>query len=123
VCQSHHVSQEQGLAIPAGVCAVCRCFLSREKTNNVYATDDEDDDDSDADVSSVEEDMRLLYVALTRAQRGLWLGVAETKNDLSGNAAKGTLKRSALSVLLNRQARGDLGQQLHALWGTARTFM
>ena len=110
--------KSKGLQYPLVFVPFAGAFSVEKKTNNVYATDDEGDDDSDADVSSVEEDMRLLYVALTRAQRGLWLGVAETKNDLSGNAAKGTLKRSALSVLLNRQARGDLGQQLHALWGS-----
>jgi exodeoxyribonuclease V beta subunit len=62
--------------------------------------------------------MRLLYVALTRAQRGLWMGVAETKNDLSKATTKSDLKLSALSQLLMRKERGDLANQLHALWGT-----
>jgi exodeoxyribonuclease V beta subunit len=47
----------------------------------------------------------------------LWLGVSETHNDISGVAAKGSLKRSALSRLLNRQQRGDLSTQLDELWG------
>jgi exodeoxyribonuclease V beta subunit len=66
----------------------------------------------------VEEDMRLLYVALTRAQRGLWMGVAETKFDLSKATTKSDLKLSALSQLLMRKERGDLANQLRDLWGT-----
>jgi exodeoxyribonuclease V beta subunit len=43
--------------------------------------------------------------------------VAETKFDLSKATAKAELKRSALSLLLKRETRGDLGQQLHKVWG------
>ena len=45
-------------------------------------------------------------------------GRGRDRRDLSGDAAKGTLKRSALSRLLNRRERGDLQTQLHALWAT-----
>ena len=68
------------------------------------------DDDPDA---SVEEDLRLIYVALTRAKRALWLGVAETTEDINSDGTK----RSALSLLLQRRARGDLLTQLGTLWG------
>ncbi|MEY4727212.1 MAG: hypothetical protein RLZ36_1839, partial [Pseudomonadota bacterium] len=50
-------------------------------------------------------------------QRALWLGLAETYGDISGDATKGTLKQSATAQLLQRQQRGDLAAQLHALWG------
>ena len=60
--------------------------------------------------------MRLLYVALTRAQQAVWLGLAETRNDITGDQAKGNLKRSAVSQLLMRQKRGDLLSQLQTLW-------
>ncbi len=110
--------KSKGLQYPLVFVPFAGAFGVEKKAKTNYAQDNEADDDSDAEATSVEEDMRLLYVALTRAQRGLWLGVAETKNDLSGNADKGTLKRSALSALLARQSRGDLSHQLHSLWGT-----
>ena len=51
-----------------------------------------------ADDARISEDMRLLYVALTRASHALWLGVAALK---SGNAKKPQVERSALGYLLN----------------------
>ena len=43
------------------------------------------------------EDMRLLYVALTRAQYALWLGVAPIAK---GNSKSGALEKSAVGYLL-----------------------
>jgi len=63
--------------------------------------------------ASVEEDVRLIYVALTRAERALWLGLAETTHDIDSAG----LRRSAVSHLLQRQRRGDLIDQVKALWG------
>ncbi|GLR63590.1 exodeoxyribonuclease V subunit beta [Marinospirillum insulare] len=51
-----------------------------------------------ANDARISEDMRLLYVALTRASHALWLGVAALK---SGNAKKPQVERSALGYLLN----------------------
>lgn len=51
------------------------------------------------------EGIRLLYVALTRAQRGIWMGVAPLKNDFRKDATQG---KSALSRLLGRQSAQDL---------------
>ena len=74
----------------------------------------DDEEDSDITESSVDEDMRLLYVALTRAKRGMWLGLAATSSGLSG---KGThLKRSAVSELLQRQSHDDVPDRLQALF-------
>ena len=50
-----------------------------------------------ADDERLGEDMRLLYVALTRARHGLWLGIAPLKQ---GNAKKIQLERSAIGHLL-----------------------
>ena len=75
----------------------------------------DDDEDTDITESSVDEDMRLLYVALTRAKRGMWLGLAATANSLSGDGKK--LKRSAVSELLQRQNHEDLPDSLHAVFG------
>ena len=96
-------------------------FAGSFKTDSNPTTgnkDDESRNDELLEPSSVDEDMRLLYVALTRAQHGLWLGVAETFKGMSGSVSKKNLKLSALSKLLQRQERSDLSKQLHALWGT-----
>ncbi len=110
--------KSKGLQYPLVFVPFAGAFAVEKKAKTNFAQDDEGEDDSDAEATSVEEDMRLLYVALTRAQRGLWMGVAETKNDVSKATAKTELKRSALSLLLKREVRGDLGKQLHSLWGT-----
>jgi len=113
--------KSKGLQYPLVFVPFAGAFAVEKKAKTNFSQEDksdEGDDDSDAEATSVEEDMRLLYVALTRAQRGLWMGVAETKNDLSKATAKTELKRSALSLLLKREARGDLSSQLHSLWGT-----
>ncbi len=111
--------KSKGLQYPLVFVPFAGAFGVEKKAKSNFAQEDEGDDDGDPTATSVEEDMRLLYVALTRAKRGLWLGVAETKNDLSGSADKNTLKRSALSLLLNRQARGDLRSRLDAVWKTS----
>jgi exodeoxyribonuclease V beta subunit len=50
-----------------------------------------------ADDERLAEDLRLLYVALTRAQHACWLGVADLKR---GNTHGSILHRSALGYLL-----------------------
>ncbi|MFY1666763.1 exodeoxyribonuclease V subunit beta [Pseudomonas sp. Pseu.R1] len=50
-----------------------------------------------ADDERLAEDLRLLYVALTRAQHACWLGVADLKR---GNTKGSILHRSALGYLL-----------------------
>ena len=69
-------------------------------------------DSSRADEERLAEDIRLLYVALTRAQRALWLGAAQVSGDVDG---KKPVAKSALSVLLGRTAPDDLAQRLQ-LW-------
>jgi exodeoxyribonuclease V beta subunit len=110
--------KSKGLQYPLVFVPFAGAFAVEKKAKTNFAQDDEGEDDSDPTATSVEEDMRLLYVALTRAQRGLWMGVAETKNDLSKATTKSDLKLSALSHLLMRKERGDLANQLHTLWGT-----
>jgi len=55
------------------------------------------------------EDIRLLYVALTRAEQGLWVGITPTRGDVYGNSPK---IKSAVSALLGRQTPADLAQCL-----------
>lgn len=50
-----------------------------------------------ADDERLAEDLRLLYVALTRSEHACWLGVADLKR---GNANSSQLHRSALGYLL-----------------------
>lgn len=73
---------------------------------------DDHEDGDDQGESPVAEDIRLLYVALTRAERGLWLGVAPRTKEFTETYPQG---QSALSHLLGRQSADDLGQRL-ALW-------
>ncbi len=108
--------KSKGLQYPLVFVPFAGAFGVEKKAKTHFAQEDEGDDDCDTEATSVEEDMRLLYVALTRAQRGLWMGVAETKNDLNKATTKSELKLSALSRLLMRKERGDLGQQLRDLW-------
>jgi len=51
-----------------------------------------------ADDERLSEDMRLLYVAVTRAQHAVWLGIAPLK---SGNSNSPQLERSAIGHVLN----------------------
>ena len=111
--------KSKGLQYPLVFVPFAGSFKTETAAKSTYTDDDEDISDKEAP-SSVAEDMRLLYVALTRAQRALWLGMAETYGDLSGDAAKGTLKQSATAKLLQRQQRGDLATQLNALWGSCQ---
>ena len=53
---------------------------------------------NDADDARLSEDMRLLYVAVTRARHAVWLGIAALK---SGPAKRPRLERSAIGHVLN----------------------
>ena len=61
------------------------------------------------DGARLAEDIRLLYVALTRAEQGLWLGVAQVKGDVDGDKPQ---VLSALSAVLQRKTEQDLAQRL-----------
>ncbi|MDF0731597.1 exodeoxyribonuclease V subunit beta [Pseudomonas entomophila] len=69
-----------------------------------------------ADDERLAEDLRLLYVALTRAQYACWLGIADLKR---GNQKTSQLHRSALGYLLGGgmplAASGQLADWLQAL--------
>jgi exodeoxyribonuclease V beta subunit len=65
-----------------------------------------------ADEERLAEDLRLLYVALTRAQHACWLGVADLKR---GNQKSSQLHRSALGYLLGG-GQALPGSQLLGAW-------
>ncbi|MBL1377144.1 exodeoxyribonuclease V subunit beta [Zobellella iuensis] len=76
----------------------------------------DEDDLALADRERLGEDLRLLYVALTRARHACWLGLADLK---VGNARASRLHRSALGYLLGGGAElpasAALGDWLHPL--------
>jgi exodeoxyribonuclease V beta subunit len=57
------------------------------------------------DAQRLWEDIRLLYVAMTRAKQAMWLGVANRSQDFT---ASGSGPRSALSYVLGRRSADDL---------------
>ena len=68
-------------------------------------------DSGQDDALRLAEDIRLLYVALTRAEQAVWVGITPTRGDVDGKSPK---VKSAVSALLGRQAPGDLAQCLQA---------
>ena len=89
-----------------------------EKSKKPAEDEDEDSEEPDITESNEHEDMRLLYVARTRAKRGLWLGLASTQSSLSLKSKDKPLRLSAVSRLLQRENHEDLWGQLNKLWGT-----
>ncbi len=71
-------------------------------------------DNGKDDTLRLAEDIRLLYVAMTRAEQALWVGVSQMKGDVEGDKPK---VKSAISKLLGRQAVGDLAPCLKG-WAT-----
>jgi exodeoxyribonuclease V beta subunit len=62
-------------------------------------------DSGTSDAERLAEDLRLLYVAMTRAERALWLGLTPYRGDVDGKSPQ---VKSAVSQLLQREAIGDL---------------
>lgn len=79
---------------------------------SLYRAEDKDSGRDDAERLS--EDIRLLYVALTRAKQALWLGVAQVKGDVDGKTPQ---VKSAVSALLGRSTPDDLWDKLQAWAG------
>jgi exodeoxyribonuclease V beta subunit len=73
-----------------------------------------------ADRERLQEDLRLLYVALTRARYACWLGIACCR---SGNSSTPSLHKSAFGYVLSGDEvirPGDLLPRLQALRGDSR---
>ncbi|MGZ0079554.1 exodeoxyribonuclease V subunit beta [Methylomonas sp. YC3] len=71
-----------------------------------------------SDEERLQEDLRLLYVAMTRARHACWLGIAPVK---SGSTKDCQLEKSAMGALLNWQAKmpiSALAEQLIELKGS-----
>ena len=76
-------------------------------------------DSAKDDADRLAEDIRLFYVALTRAENALWVGMAEVKGDVDGTSPQA---KSAVSKLLRRQAQGDLAQRLQT-WAACKDIV
>ena len=71
----------------------------------------------DAELQRLREDLRLLYVALTRARHAVWMGAAPLRH---GRQARCLLARSALGHLLGAGPQTEAAQLeslLRATWG------
>lgn len=69
------------------------------------------------DAERLQEDLRLLYVAMTRARHACWLGIAPVK---TGASKACQLDKSAFGAVLDWQAKtpaSELGERLAALQG------
>lgn len=81
---------------------------------------DEKDARRDAERDAMQENLRLLYVAVTRARHGCWLGVASTR---LGKGKDAQLEKTAFGHLLaggEPIAHGTLQSRLEALVGDGR---
>ncbi len=82
--------------------------------------DVDDDDRAAADLEQRQEEMRLLYVALTRARHALWLGVAPLKD---GNGDRCAFHRSAFGWLIGGDTplgESDIAARLHRVFDGQR---
>ena len=111
--------KSKGLEYPLVFVPFLGSFKTPPKDDAKEAVEAEDEDGQEPDIteSNVDEDMRLLYVALTRAKRALWLGVASSRGSLAGEKGK-DLRLSAVSRLLKRESHADLAERLHSTWGS-----
>ncbi len=114
------IHKSKGLEYPV----VCIPFATLFRSADDEDSDDEPDADADArsgpdgdaDEQRLREDLRLLYVALTRARHALWVGAAA----LGGARGSCLLGRSALGSLLGAEptcGAEQLGALLHEVLG------
>ena len=113
--------KSKGLEYPLVFVPFLGSFKTPPKEDAKEAAEAEDEEGQEPDIteSNVDEDMRLLYVALTRAKRALWLGVASSRESLAGEKGK-DLRLSAVSRLLKRESHTDLAERLQSLWGSCQ---
>lgn len=113
--------KSKGLEYPLVFVPFLGSFKTPPKADAKEAVVSEDEEGQEPDIteSNVDEDMRLLYVALTRAKRALWLGVTSSRGSLAGEKGK-DLRLSAVSRLLKRESHTDLAERLQGLWGSCQ---
>jgi exodeoxyribonuclease V beta subunit len=121
------IHKSKGLQYPV-VCLPFACsFRAKERKGTTFVALAQDDGErqvllqfsdaqlAQADADRLREDLRLLYVALTRAQHRLWLGFSALR---VGNSADCATHKSALGRLLGGEDANestDWQARLHAL--------
>ena len=110
--------KSKGLEYPLVFVPFLGSFKKPPKDDAKDAVEAEEEEGQEPDIteSNVDEDMRLLYVALTRAKRAMWLGVSSNRDSLAGQKGK-DLRLSAVSRLLKRESHADLAECLQNTWG------
>jgi len=110
--------KSKGLEYPLVFVPFFSSFKKPPKDDAKEAVEAEEEEGQEPDIteSNVDEDMRLLYVALTRAKRAMWLGVSSSRDSLAGQKGK-DLRLSAVSRLLKRESHADLAERLQNTWG------
>ncbi len=110
--------KSKGLEYPLVFVPFLGSFKKPPKDDAKEAVEAEEEEGQEPDIteSNVDEDMRLLYVALTRAKRAMWLGVSSSRDSLAGQKGK-DLRLSAVSRLLKRESHADLAERLQNTWG------
>lgn len=76
---------------------------------------------AEADKERLAEDLRLLYVALTRGVYATWLGLAPVRSG-AGKSEKTDLHRTAIGYLLQKGEEGDAGTLATALTDLAQAL-
>lgn len=82
-------------------------FVSLYRKPNSKATDEEIK-------AELYENIRLLYVSLTRAKTALMMTITEVGQEFNVNGNDSPFKMNALSYLLGRQGNGDLAENLQS---------
>ena len=93
--------------------------LADEHGERSLTFDVSDEDRRGAELERQQEDVRLLYVALTRARHALWLGVAPLK---AGKAKKCGFSHSAFGYLVSGDetvAEDEIAARLEATFGAS----
>ncbi|MBU6510867.1 MAG: exodeoxyribonuclease V subunit beta [Betaproteobacteria bacterium] len=115
------IHKSKGLEYPVVLLPFATHFRSADGDDQDESEPDGDDagggEGGDAESRRLREDLRLLYVALTRARHAVWMGAAPLRR---GRASQCLLARSALGRLLG--ALPDAGPEqletlLRATWG------
>ncbi len=123
------IHKSKGLEYPV-VCLPFACSMksvNRKSTSHVpkvaatgerfLELDPDDDDLAQADLERLREDLRLFYVALTRARHSIWMGFSLQK---IGNSNQCVTDQSAAGQLLGGSSTDEPSDWMASLVGLAR---
>jgi exodeoxyribonuclease V beta subunit len=114
------IHKAKGLEYPV-VYLPFACSFRRANEKESFSESETENQSVDPEEERMQEDLRLLYVAMTRARHALWLGVASIKD---GRSKKCGLSLSAMGHLLGAstdQQAEDIPQLLAAIFAKTPT--